>query len=111
MVDLLRPVDRWPAEELFQTLVERGGVRVERIVSTGQVSPEGGCYDQAWDEWVVLLSGEAVIEFMDGAGRVVLRPGQAVFIPAHCRHRVAWTPPDVQSIWLAVHFPASASAE
>lgn len=35
------------------------GVRVERIVSQGHVTPPGQWYDQDWDEWVSLLSGAA----------------------------------------------------
>ena len=46
-------------EELLTTLAERPGVRIERIVSTGQASPPGFWYDQDWGEWVVLLSGRA----------------------------------------------------
>ncbi len=102
-MDLLRPLAGWPTSETFHTLLERDGVRIERIVSTGQITPADQCYDQAWDEWVLLLSGEAVLEWPDSSERTHLRPGQSVFIPAHCRHRVAWTPPDVQTMWLAVH--------
>jgi len=33
----------------------------------------------------------------------VLRPGDWVAIPAHARHRVAWTDPDQPTVWLALH--------
>ena len=33
------------AEEAFTTLVDRPGMRIERIVSTGQATPEGEWYD------------------------------------------------------------------
>ena len=39
-------------EELLQTLAESSRVRIERIVSDGQVTPPGQWYDQGWDEWV-----------------------------------------------------------
>ncbi|WP_224043628.1 cupin domain-containing protein [Paraburkholderia unamae] len=93
------------ADERFDTLVARGGVQVERIVSTGQASPPGFWYDDARDEWVVLLTGVATLEFED-AGEPLRRllPGDYVQIPAHCRHRVAWTDPTVPSVWLAVYF-------
>ena len=42
-----------------RSLAERPGAVVERIVSTGQASPEGFWYDQDWTEWVVVLAGEA----------------------------------------------------
>jgi len=38
------------AEELFETLVEKEGCRLERIVSHGHTTPDGQWYDQAWDE-------------------------------------------------------------
>jgi len=50
-------------EELIERLVDAPGVRVERIVSTGQASPPGFWYDQAESEWVVVLHGEAVLVF------------------------------------------------
>ena len=43
--------------ELFEALLDRPGVRLERIVSTGQTTPDGDWDDQTADEWVVLLRG------------------------------------------------------
>jgi cupin 2 domain-containing protein len=45
--------------ELFTTLLHAGKVRIERIVSYGQASPEGFWYDQDQDEWVIVLQGAA----------------------------------------------------
>ena len=57
--------------ELFDTLATgAGSIRVERIVSNGQVTPEGEWYDQDLDEWVVVLEGEARLHYMDGEGLV-----------------------------------------
>ncbi len=92
--------------EVFETLLERPGWRLERIVSSGQSTPDGEWYDQETEEWVVLLSGAARLSFADSAEPLVLSPGQAVSIPAHCRHRVEWTDPDIASVWLALHFTA-----
>jgi len=89
-------------EELFTALVERNGVKIERIVSTGQATPAGRPYDQAWDEWVVLLAGSAGL-WVEGAGERRLAPGDHVFLPAHTRHRVTFTDPDQPTVWLAVH--------
>ena len=91
-------------EELLTTLAERPGVRVERIVSTGQASPPGFWYDQEWGEWVVLLSGAARLRLAEEAEARRLAPGDWVDIPAHCRHRVEWTDPDQPTVWLAVHY-------
>ena len=49
------------ADELTETLVTAESVRIERIVSTGQASPEGFWYDQDEHEWVVLLAGSAAV--------------------------------------------------
>lgn len=89
-------------QELFQTLIEAGNVRIERIVSHGHKSPDGFWYDQSADEWVLLLRGAARLEFDDGRTQR-LAPGDHSWIPAHARHRVAWTDPDQPTVWLAVH--------
>ena len=90
-------------DEEITPLLDRPGVRIERIVSTGQASPPGFWYDQPADEWVILLSGSATLEIA-GEAEVALRPGDYVFLPAHKRHRVARTDADRPSVWLAVHF-------
>lgn len=79
------------------------GVRIERIVSTGQASLPGFWYDQPEDEFVVLLTGAAVLRFEDGDRRLDLRPGDWIEIPAHVRHRVDSTQADPPTVWLAVH--------
>jgi cupin 2 domain-containing protein len=90
-------------EELFQILAESGSIRIERIVSDGHVTPAGEWYDQGWDEWVLIVSGGATLRFESDAAPLVLKPGDHVMIPAHCRHRVEWTDTTQKTIWLAVH--------
>lgn len=90
-------------EEWFDTLVEGDNVTVERIVSRGHTSPASGWYDQSRHEWVVVLKGRGVVAFENGE-EVTLGPGDHLTIPAHCRHRVAWTAPDEDTVWLAVHY-------
>lgn len=89
--------------ELVETLVESGSVRVERIVSTGHASPEGFWYDQPQREFVLVVKGRARLEFDDGES-LHLEAGGWADIPAHRRHRVAWTTPDEPTVWLAVHY-------
>jgi hypothetical protein len=48
------------ADEVLDVLAEGESARVERIVSTGQVTPEGEWYDQVWDEFVLVVSGPRV---------------------------------------------------
>lgn len=88
-------------EELFEILFARDGMRIERIVSTGQSSDEW--YDQEDDEWVVLLSGAAGLRIENEDQDRELMPGDWLFIPAHCRHRVTWTQAQPATVWLAIH--------
>ena len=89
--------------EIFTELVRSDNIRVERIVSRGHSSPVDGWYDQDDHEWVILLQGEATI-VMQGDHKVQLRPGSHINIPAHTKHRVSWTKPATETIWLAVHY-------
>lgn len=91
------------AGERFETLAGTSAARVERIVSLGHATPDDRWYDQDQDEWVVLLSGGARLLFDGDGGAVTLRPGDWLTIPAHSRHRVAWTDPATPTVWLAVH--------
>ena len=91
-------------EEAFSEIFARPGLKIERIVSQGQVSPSEFWYDQAWNEWVVVLRGSATFQFEDEPATRALGEGDYVFIPARKRHRVEWTDPQQQTIWLAVHF-------
>lgn len=90
------------ADEVFEAIVESGPLKIERIVSRGHASPADGWYDQSWDEWVLVVSGAARVVFADGRG-FELSAGDYLSIPARTRHRVAWTHPDVETVWLAVH--------
>lgn len=91
------------SEELFSELLRGRSFRMERIVSRGHRSPPSGWYDQDEHEWVVVLQGEAKISFADGSD-VHLLPGSYINIPARVRHKVTWTPPDRETIWLAIHY-------
>ena len=91
-------------EELFDCIIKQENVIIERIVSNGHVTPAGQWYDQKRDEWVILLQGQATLLFEKNQRRVKLSPGDYVLIPAHTRHRVEWTLPDFNTVWLAVHF-------
>lgn len=91
------------SEEIVDLLAHAPQARIERIVSTGQASPPGFWYDQPWDEWVVLLTGAAGLRLAGEPEPRRLGPGDHLRIPAHCRHRVEWTSPDVPTVWLAVH--------
>lgn len=90
-------------EELVTELLKAGDVRIERIVSSGQASPEGFWYDQSENEWVLLLKGFATLSFEEG-GAIDLKPGDFLNIPAGQRHRVEKTDSDNRTVWLAVFY-------
>jgi cupin 2 domain-containing protein len=85
-------------------LLEHPDFTLERIVSTGQSTPEGEWCDQDRDEWVILLAGSAGLSFEGEEEIKIMKPGDYVLIPAHTRHRVAWTDEKGQTVWLALHY-------
>lgn len=93
-------------EEQLEILTSRGGARVERIVSRGQASPPGFWYDQDEDEWVVVLRGRARLA-IEGEPTLELAAGDWVDLPARCRHRVEWTDPEAETVWLAFFWRAA----
>lgn len=104
MQNLFDAIPTGQPDEDIATLLESGGVRIERIVSHGHASPDGFWYDQPQDEWVVVLRGAARLQFERRDEPVDMKPGDSVHIPAHDRHRVEWTSADEPTVWLAVHF-------
>ena len=104
ILNLFDDVPKAADQEILVDLLKRPGVRIERIVSTGQSSPPGFWYDQAHGEWVTVLSGEARLRFEDEIKARTLRAGDFIDIVAHRRHRVEWTRPGEPAVWLAVHY-------
>lgn len=91
-------------QELIEKVLDSASFRLERIVSRGHCSPEGFWYDQDESEWVLLLQGRAVLRFEDQEKLVVLNPGDFLLIDRHQRHRVEWTAPEQNTVWLAFLF-------
>lgn len=102
ILHLLASLPDEPSSEAVDVLLTEGTVRIERIVSRGQISPTGFWYDQAEAEWVLLISGRARLEIEGEPEPREMGPGDAVFLPPGCRHRVAWTDPEAATVWLAV---------
>jgi cupin 2 domain-containing protein len=100
--NLLAALPAYLAAEQFDVLLQRPGVRLERIVSTGQATPAGEWLSQAETEWVLLLKGAAGLAF-EGESEIALAPGDSLLIPATRRHRVNWTAQGEVTVWLALH--------
>lgn len=87
-------------EEQFDLLLKSPNCRIDRIVSSGHSSPKGFWYDQENDEFVLLLQGEAILEFE--GHMMILKAGDYLHIPKNCRHRLEKTSIDPVCIWLCV---------
>lgn len=91
-------------EEIFATICLSDNVKIERIVSRGHASPEGFWYDQEKNEFVLIVQGSAGLKVENERDLVVLKTGDYLNIGAHVKHRVEWTDPACDTIWLAVHY-------
>ncbi len=90
-------------EELFENLLTKDGIKIQRIVSEAHTTPEGQWYDQEDNEWVILLQGAAIISF-ENEEDIPLKVGEYLNIQAHKRHRVSWTSEEEKTVWIAVHY-------
>jgi cupin 2 domain-containing protein len=91
-------------QELFETICSTDSVTIERIVSKGHASPEGFWYDQVRNEFVLVVQGSAGLKIGGEDDIVVLKAGDYLNIGSHVRHRIEWTDPACETIWLAVHY-------
>ncbi len=62
-------------EEAFSEIFAQPGLKIERIISQGQASPPEFWYDQAWNEWVIVLKGGAKADLgaLFDLGRLISR--------------------------------------
>ena len=91
-------------EEIFDTICLSEKVKIERIVSRGHASPTGFWYDQEKSEFILIVQGSAGLKIENEPDIVVLKTGDYLSIGAHVKHRVEWTDPACETIWLAVHY-------
>ena len=89
-------------DEQFFEIFKNETIKVEKIVSNGQKSPENFWYEQEKSEYILLLSGSAILEFEDF--EVDLKKGDCLNIKAMQKHRVKFTSLDEPTIWFAVFY-------
>ncbi len=104
MRNIFSAVQEQSSEEIFETVLQTRQFKIERIISKGHTTTEGEWYDQDKNEWVLVLKGNACLLFEDNDETVVMRAGDYINIPAHRKHRVEWTGPEEETIWLAIHY-------
>jgi cupin 2 domain-containing protein len=95
-------IRRDEGREIADVLAQSTGGLVVRYVSHGHASKPGFWYDQEESEFVMVLDGRARVAFDDGE-TVELGSGDYLWIPAHVRHRVEWTDPDQDTVWLCAY--------
>ena len=91
------------SQELFQDIISKDGIKIQRIVSQGAITQDDKWFNQENDEWVIVLQGKATLSFEDDSD-IKLSIGDYILIPAHKKHKVSWTSSDEQTVWLAIHY-------
>ena len=89
-------------EEFFFEIFKNETIKIEKIVSNGQTSPENFWYEQEKSEFILLLEGFAILEFEDK--QVELVKGDCLNIEAFQKHRVKFTSLDEPTVWFAVFY-------
>ncbi|MFH7243366.1 MAG: cupin domain-containing protein [Spirulina sp.] len=100
--NLFSDIPRQLPDEVFQTILQHKTIKIERILSKGQKSEDGFWYDQDQSEWILVLKGSALLELEDQI--IELEEGDHLNIEAHQKHRVKWTTPEEETIWLAIFY-------
>jgi len=90
-------------EELFEDILIKKGIKIERIISKGHTTDKFEWYEQKSNEWVIVLKGEAILSF-ENASDIRLKEGDYLHIDAYIKHRVSWTKLESETIWLAIHY-------
>ncbi len=83
-------------EELVTILAADSQVRLERVVSQGQTTD---WYNQEETEFVLLLQGQATLEFI-AQDPLELSAGDMVLLSPHEIHRVSYTSQEPPCVWL-----------
>ena len=97
-------IQKQTPDEILETVLRTHQFKIERIIAKGHATAEGEWYDQDKNEWVLVLKGNAGVLFEGDDGTVTLKTGDYINIPAHRKHRVEWTDPEEETIWLAIHY-------
>ncbi|QIV94193.1 cupin domain-containing protein [Allofrancisella frigidaquae] len=97
--NLFGVIPNFSKHEKFIDLLNTKNIKIEKIISYGQVTPTDTPYIQQYDEWVLVLKGNAKLKLEDKEYN--LEQGEYLFIPKNSKHWVTYT--DNPTIWLAIH--------
>ena len=102
--NIFSDIQKQAPDEVLETILQTGQFKIERIISHGHTTTEGEWYDQDRNEWVLVLKGNAGLLFEGDDKTVILKTGDYINIPAHQKHRVEWTDPEKETVWLTIHY-------
>ncbi len=101
--NIFSDIQKQAPDEVLETILKTDQFKIERIISHGHATTEGEWYDQDKNEWVLVLNGNAGLLF-EGDKTIIMKTGDYINIPAHQKHRVEWTDPEEETIWLTIHY-------
>jgi cupin 2 domain-containing protein len=90
-------------EEIVDLIEKNRIIKIERIISFGQKTPDNVWLCEKNEEWVILLKGKSLIIFENGL-KYSLHKGDYISINANTKHRVEYTSKKPPCIWLTIHF-------
>ncbi len=102
--NLFSDIQKQAPDEVLDTVLQTGQFKIERIISHGHVTTDGEWHDQDRNEWVLVLKGNAGLLFEGDDKTVIMKTGDYINIPAHKKHRVEWTDPEEETVWLTIHY-------
>jgi len=103
MLNIFKNIPIPNEDEYFENIIKNDTLKIQKIVSHGHTSPKSGWYEAPNEEWIILLEGGATLSFQNGED-ISLSIGDYINIPAHSKHKVSWTKPECNTIWLVVHY-------
>lgn len=101
--NIFSKIEKNISKEIFESIIKSENIKIERIISKGQTTPNGEWYNQEENEFVLLIKGEAELIF-ENEEKVNMKKGDYIIIPAHKKHRVEKTSETEETIWLAVFY-------
>jgi cupin 2 domain-containing protein len=88
--------------EVFENIIEDKDIKIERIISSGQITPKNKWLKDSRGEWVILLRGKAELLFKS-EDKLLLKKGDYLLIPSNTEHKVTYTSKKPHCIWLAIY--------
>lgn len=89
-------------DEFFEDLINNNSFRIERIISSGQRTPDSIWLEEETNEFVLLIEGASNIRFFEDNSTIDLQKGDWFVIPKNTKHRIEYT--ENLTYWLTIHY-------